>query len=141
MSDAVLRHGRLPFIDASEQRLGSQAKNLLQFIAYDANKLVVGERPDMLRIRSSKKATQQGAVFRSAVRKFVVHESRRQQELAFAAGYKKSEARGKRLADLAIVAKADGDRGAVLRWRRVRRKARGSRCEAQRLQRAPEERQ
>ena len=29
MSDAVLRHGRFPFVDPGEERLGAQAKDLL----------------------------------------------------------------------------------------------------------------
>src|ERR1700722_9459028 len=75
VSDAVLRHGRFPFVDTGEERLGAQAANLwtqdlLQFVAHDADDLIVAERPDLFRIPSGKKATQQGAVFRSTVREF-----------------------------------------------------------------------
>ena len=59
MSDAVLRHGRLPFVDASEERFGAQAQDLLQFVAHDPDDLVVGELPDVFCIPSSEKATQQ----------------------------------------------------------------------------------
>src|SRR5579863_1256068 len=93
MSDAILRHRRLPSVDAREKRLGAQAaalrtyalrtQNLLQFVADDANNLFVAQRPDTLRIRSRKKTTQQSAVVRSPMRKFIVNKGRRQQLLAF----------------------------------------------------------
>ncbi len=79
MSDAVLRHGRFPFVDPGEKRIGAQAihlwtQDLLQFVAHDSDDLVVVEGPDVFRIVSREKATEQGPVFRSPVRKFVVHE-------------------------------------------------------------------
>ena len=81
MSDAVLRHGRLPLVDARKQRLLSQAgdlrtQDLLQFVAHDSNDLLIGKRPHIFRVPSREKATQQGAVVGSAMRKLVVHKSR-----------------------------------------------------------------
>src|ERR1700686_3847547 len=65
MPDAVLRHGRLPFVDAGEERLRTQAEDLLQFVAYDSDDLLVGEGPDFFRIPSGKETAQQGAVLGS----------------------------------------------------------------------------
>ena len=109
MSDAVLRHGGLPFVDAGEERLGTQAEDLLQFVAHDADDVIVGERPNVFSIHASKKAAQERAVLGSAMGEFVVNESRSQQLLSFTAWDKESEARWKRLTDSAIVTEADGD--------------------------------
>ena len=57
MSHAVLRHRRLPLVDAREERLGAQSENLLQFIAHDSDDLAVGAGPDNFRVVSRKKAT------------------------------------------------------------------------------------
>src|SRR5580698_1442504 len=119
MSDAILRHHGFPFIDAREKRLGAQAgdlwtQDLLQFVAHDSNKLLVTKRPDTLRIASGKKTTQQGAVIRSAMGKFVVNESRGQQLLAFAPRYQKSKAGRQSLAHIATIAETHGDRRTVL---------------------------
>src|SRR5208283_347083 len=86
VSNAVLGHGGLPFVDAGEDRLGAQAENLLQLGAHDSDDLVVGEWPDIFGISSSKKTTQQGAIVGRAVRELVVDESCGQKALAFAAG-------------------------------------------------------
>ena len=91
----------------------------MEFVAHDSDDLILAKRPDIFRVPSSEKTTQQGAVFGSAMREFVVNESRGQQALAFAAGHKKSEARRKRLADLAIIAEADGDGRTVLDGRQL----------------------
>ena len=135
MSDAVLRHRRLPSVDARKQRLGAQAgdlrtQNLLQFVAHDSDNLLVAQRPDTLRILSRKKTTQQGAVFRSAMRKFVVHESRGQQLLAFAPRNQKSESGRQRLPHFTIVAESNGDGGTVLDRSELGGKLRDSRCAA-----------
>ena len=113
MADAILRHGGLPFIDAGEERRGTQAKDLLQFVADDGDDCIVGKLPDIFGVRSGEEAAEQGAIFGSAVGEFVVDESRCEQALAFAARDEKSEAGRKRLADVAIVAEAHGDGRAV----------------------------
>src|ERR1700730_9406888 len=46
MSNAVLRHGGFPFVDPGKEWLGAHADDLLQFVAYDSNNLVVSELPD-----------------------------------------------------------------------------------------------
>src|SRR5579863_4788511 len=74
MSDRVLGHGGFPFINAAEQRAGVQTENLLQFVADDRDDFLVGKIPDILRVASGKEATEQSAVLRRAVRKFVVDE-------------------------------------------------------------------
>src|SRR5580700_321142 len=119
MPHAVLRHGGLPSVDASEKRVSAQASNLwtqdlLQFGAHDSDNLVVAERPSVYRVPPGKKTAQQGAVLGSAIGKLVMYESRGQQALAFAARHEKSEARWKRLADATTVAQADRDGRAVL---------------------------
>ncbi len=58
VSDAVLRHGRLPQVDTGKQRRSSQTENLLQFVAHDADDLVFAEGPQILRISSGKKTSQ-----------------------------------------------------------------------------------
>ena len=113
MADAVLGHGGLPFIDAGEERRGAEAEDLLQFVADYGDDGVVGELPDIFRVRSGEEAAQQGAIFGGAVGELVVDEGCGQQALAFAAGHEKSEAGWERLADFAIVAEADGDGRAV----------------------------
>ena len=104
MSDGLLRDGRLPFVDAAEEWLGLQSQNLLQFVADDSNNLIVGESPDIFRILSSKKASQQGAVFRSAIGEFVVHKSCRQQSLPSLRGTRNPKPGERDLADISIVA-------------------------------------
>ena len=41
MSDSILGHGGFPFVDAGEEWLGAQAKDLLEFVANDSDDLVV----------------------------------------------------------------------------------------------------
>src|SRR5579862_5918488 len=100
MSDAVLRHRRLPFVDACEERLGPKAielwtQNPQQFVAHDFDDLIVTQRPDALRIPSRKKTAQQCTVFGCAKWKFVVHKRCGQQLLALAPRNQKSESRRK----------------------------------------------
>src|SRR5579864_262083 len=114
MSDTVLRHGGLPFVHTSEKRLGAQAENLLQFVADDAYDLLVGERPDVFRIPSSKETPEQRPILGSAMRKFVVNKSCSQQLLAFAAGNKESEPWRERFANIAVISETDGNGRAVL---------------------------
>ncbi len=109
MSHSVLRHRGLPLVHAREKRFGTQPENLLQFIANDTDDLIVCERPNIFGSRSGEKASEQGAVFRRAVRKFVVNESCREQSLALTSRNEESEARRKRLTNLAIVAQAHRD--------------------------------
>src|ERR1035441_5723317 len=113
MTDAVLGHGGLPFIDAGEERRGAEAEDLVQFVADYRDDGVAGKLPDIFRVRSGEEAAQKGAVFGGAVGELVVNEGRGQQALAFTAGHEKSEAGWKCLADVAIVAEADGNGRAV----------------------------
>jgi len=114
VSNAVLRHSGLPFVDAGEERLGPQTHNLLQLVAHDGDDLMVSKRPHILGVPSCEEAAQQRSIVGSAMRKLVVDESRGQQFLAFAARHQKSKARGKRLANFAIKAEAYRDGGTVL---------------------------
>ncbi len=92
MADAVLGHGGLPFIDAGEERSGAETEDLLQLLADDGDDGIVGRLPDVFGARSGEEAAQQGAIVRSAMRKFVMYERCGQQALAFAARNEKSEA-------------------------------------------------
>ncbi len=56
MADAVLRHGRLPFVDAGKDRRGAKAEDLLQFGADDGGDGVVGKLPDIFGARSGEEA-------------------------------------------------------------------------------------
>lgn len=58
MADAVLRHGRFPFVDACEKGRGANAKDLLQFGADDSGDGVVGKLPNVFRGRSGEEAAQ-----------------------------------------------------------------------------------
>ena len=113
MANAVLRHGGLPSVYPGKQRRGAKAEDLLQFVANHSDDGVIGKPAHVFGARSGEEAAQQGAIFRGAVRKFVVHESRGQQAFAFAARNEKSKTGRERLADLATVAEANRDGRAV----------------------------
>jgi hypothetical protein len=113
VAHSVLGHGGLPFIDAGEERRGAEAEDLLQFVADYGNDGVVGELPDIFRVGAGEETAEQGAILRGAVGELVVNECRGQQALAFGARHEKSEAGRELLADVAIIAEADGDRRAV----------------------------
>src|ERR1700733_15730115 len=104
MADAILRHGRLPFIYAGEEGRGSEADDLMQFGANDGDDGVVGKIPDIFCVRSGEEAAQQGAVFGRAMRKFIVDKGGGEEAFAFAARNKEAEAGRERLANLASVA-------------------------------------
>ena len=93
MAHVILRHRSLPSIYASEERFRRQPKNLPKFLAHDAQDFFIRQLQHLLIAAASEEAAQQRAVFRSTMRKFVVHESRGQHALAFAARHQKSEAR------------------------------------------------
>jgi len=113
MADAVLGHGGLPFVNAGKERSGAEADDLLQFRAHNRDDGLVGKLPYIFGTRSGEEATEKSAIFGSAVRKFVVDECRGEQAFAFTARDEKSKTGRQRLADLAIVAEADGDGRAV----------------------------
>src|ERR1700691_1681208 len=99
VADAVLGHGGLPFIDTGKERLGAEAEDLPQLVADYGDNGVVGELPDAFGVRSGEKATQQGAVFGSAVGELAVDESCGQEALAFAARDEEPEAGREGFAD------------------------------------------
>ena len=105
----VLRHGVIPSINAGEERVGGEMKNLAKSLLGYAQDFVVGLIEDFGIACAAEEAADQGTVFGGAVRKFVMEEGHCQQALAFAAGKKKSEAGGKAVADLPIVGEGDGD--------------------------------
>src|SRR5579863_1023511 len=109
MSDGVLGHGRFPFVDAGEERLGFEAENLLQVLTDNVDDFLVGGIPDAGGVASCKETPEQGSILRGAMRKFVVDERGGQQALAFTARHEESETRRKRLAHSAIVAESHGD--------------------------------
>ena len=96
MSHAILRHRRLPFINPRKQRHSAQTHNLPQFVPHHRDDLVIRQRPHVFRIRSREGAPQQRPIFRSAVRKLVVHKRRCQQPLAFTTRHQKSKSRRQR---------------------------------------------
>ena len=114
VADGILRHGRLPFVDAGEQRLGIEGDDLAQFVANDLENLIFGRVEDLLVARAAEKAADDGAIFRSAVRKLVVNESGGEHAVAGAARNQKSEAGRKRAAHFFVVAERDRDRRAVV---------------------------
>ena len=113
VADSILRHGGLPFINTSKQRCDAEAEDLLQFVADDGDDGIVGKLPEVFGVRSGEEAAQKGAILWGSVGKFIVNESGGQQALAFATRDEKSEAGRERLADFAVIAEADSDRGAV----------------------------
>ena len=119
MPDSILRHGGLPLIDTGKQRLSAQAsdlraKNLLQLLTNDANDLLIGQVPNTLRIAPREKASKQGPILGSPLRKFVVYKGRGEQALFFAAWNEKSESGGKRLPYLQVVCESHRDGRAIL---------------------------
>ena len=72
MTHAILRHRRFPLVHASEDRVGAQSKDLLQLLPHDPYNLVVAELPSIFCILPRKETAQQCAVFRCAMREFVV---------------------------------------------------------------------
>jgi len=74
MAHTVLGHGRLPFVDAGEERRGTEAQDLLQFVADYGDDGVVGKLPDIFCVRSPEEAPQKGAVLGGTVGELVVDE-------------------------------------------------------------------
>ena len=109
MTDGVLRHGRTPFVDTGEKRLGTERDDRDQFVAHDGEDLIVGGIEDRLVAGSAEEAADQGAIVRGAMRKFIVNESCGQHAVAGAAGDKKSKAGRQRAANGFIVAERHGD--------------------------------
>src|SRR5215469_13232779 len=114
VSDAILGHGTLPFVNPGKERLGGETNDLLELGADDGEDLVLGEGQDLFIARSTEEAANEGAILGRAVGELVVHESSGEHALAFAAGHQKAEARRQRLAYCLVVAKGHGDRGAVV---------------------------
>src|SRR5437764_13487040 len=104
MANRVLRHGCLPFVHPSEKRLCIDAENLTQVLPCDSDDFVFGKLQNLFITRAAEKATDQSAIFRRALWKFVVHKSGGQQAVAFTAGNQKTETGWKRRAHSGIVA-------------------------------------
>ena len=113
VADAILGHRRHPFIYAGPKRLGAESEDFLQVFADEADNLAVGKLPDLVSVRTSDEAAQQGTILRSTTRKLIVDERCGQHEPAFAARHQKSEARRQRLTHLAAVAQPDRDGRAI----------------------------
>ncbi len=74
MADGILGHGGLPFIDAREERVGSESDDLAEFVADDLENLIFGGVEDLFVARAAQEAANDGAIFGGAVREFVVDE-------------------------------------------------------------------
>ena len=83
MSQCVLRHCGIPFVNASENWFGCESEDLLQFFANDPDYLFVRRWQNLLVAGSAQKAANQCAVCGCAMRKLIVHKRGRQQMLAF----------------------------------------------------------
>src|SRR5208282_5202320 len=116
VADRILRHGGLPFVDARKQRLGIEgsSNDLPQFAANDFENFCFARLQDLLIARAAERAAYDSAIFRCAVRKFVVDESGCEHTVAFTARHQESEARWKRAAHFFVVTERDGHRGTVL---------------------------
>ena len=109
VSDAILRHGALPFVNPRKERLGGQMDDLLEFAANDCEDLVLGEGQDLFIARSAEEAANEGAILGRAVRELVVHEGSGEHAFTLAARHQEAEAGRQRIAYCLIVAKGQGD--------------------------------
>ena len=113
MPDGILRHRRLPLIDASKQRLRIKSDDLLQLPANNLQNFGFTTLQNFLVPRAPQKTANNRPIFRRTMRKLIVHKRRRQHAVSRAARHQKSETRRKRTPHLLVVSQCHRHRRTV----------------------------